>query len=413
MRRLSDWQIDTDRFRTRMFPELMRRKSERMCRSPLAFLRGAAPLFYLLLASIPELEAGPAGEGWLVGDAHLENFGAFQVERRSEEENGKREVVFDLNDFDEAVVGPLRWDVMRLTTSLVLGARELGIDGPSVLRLCERLIAHYVETSLRGAPLPQVPAPVSALLERARTRSKKDLLEARSSGNGRERRLIRSEGYRELPPEIAARVPTTLLQYAGTLSAEEQPKQEQLQVMDVAHRVAGTGSLGCLRIAALTRGKSEGDGAWLFDLKEQVEPSALLVSNAARDAAPRPSPLDASGLAERPAQRVLRASKACLSRPPRMLGFAELEGRSMLIRRLTPQEDKLELARLRSAELPELSAYLGAVLGAAHARGRMQATPAAWSCAEQRELLERAVLCAGLHEACYLEFCLTAHPSRS
>ncbi len=48
-----------------------------MSASPLAFLRGSAPLFYEMLAADPDLASGPAGEGVIQGDAHLENFGAF------------------------------------------------------------------------------------------------------------------------------------------------------------------------------------------------------------------------------------------------------------------------------------------------------------------------------------------------
>ena len=67
-----------DRERTKRFPELFVRKLQRMSSSPLAYLRGAAPLFYEILAARPELASGPAGEGWIVGDMHLENFGAYR-----------------------------------------------------------------------------------------------------------------------------------------------------------------------------------------------------------------------------------------------------------------------------------------------------------------------------------------------
>lgn len=49
-----------------------------MLASPHAFLRGAAPLFYEILAARPDLAAGPPGEGWIVGDMHLENVGAYR-----------------------------------------------------------------------------------------------------------------------------------------------------------------------------------------------------------------------------------------------------------------------------------------------------------------------------------------------
>src|SRR6187402_1290380 len=109
---VEDWaqlQLALDRQRTCAFPEVLRRKRERMLASPLAFLRGAAPLFYELLRAYPELAAGPDSTGWIVGDAHLENFGAFSP-RKPADETHRPKVTFDLNDFDEAFEAPLQWD---------------------------------------------------------------------------------------------------------------------------------------------------------------------------------------------------------------------------------------------------------------------------------------------------------------
>jgi len=64
-------QLARDRQATQAFPSLWPYKLQRMTASPLGYLRGAAALFYELLSDHPELAAGPDGEGWLVGDAHL------------------------------------------------------------------------------------------------------------------------------------------------------------------------------------------------------------------------------------------------------------------------------------------------------------------------------------------------------
>ncbi len=129
-------QLERDRTATQAFPSLWARKLQRMTASPLGYLRGAAALFYELLADHPELAAGPEGEGWLVGDAHLENFGAF----RSADGHGIGSVVFDVNDFDEAIVGPFRWDVVRLLTSVLLGGREIGSNGKQSVLLSSAIL---------------------------------------------------------------------------------------------------------------------------------------------------------------------------------------------------------------------------------------------------------------------------------
>src|SRR6185312_3446904 len=153
--------------------------------SPLALLRGAAPVFYELIEAHPTLAEGPGGEGWLVGDAHLENFGAYRTGvlaagEGHEDTTDEDRVVFDLNDFDEAFVGPWRLDVLRLLTSLILGGRELGVDGARALALVDVLLDAYVETAFGKKKLPAPPPVVERLVARVRTRSRKELLDART-----------------------------------------------------------------------------------------------------------------------------------------------------------------------------------------------------------------------------------------
>ena len=80
----------------------------------------------------------------------------------------------------------------------------------------------------------------------------------------------------------------------------------------------------------------------------------------------------------------------------------------MFVRRLLPQEDKLDLTHLRAEELPELARYLGALLGSAHRRGARRLPEVSWTAAEQAQLTEHAIVIAGLHEASYLALCQTS-----
>ena len=138
--------------------------------SPLAFLRGSAPLFYELLSATGDADPGSSPRGWIVGDAHLENFGAFRVAPSPGERASGKMTVFGLNDFDEAREGPWRWDVLRLATSLILAGRELGVDGRAALDLSEKLIQSHVNSAFEGAPLLPAPAPVESLLAQDRLR---------------------------------------------------------------------------------------------------------------------------------------------------------------------------------------------------------------------------------------------------
>jgi uncharacterized protein (DUF2252 family) len=392
--RLARRQLEIDHERTSRFPHLFAHKIGRMATSPLAFLRGSAPLFYELLDRHSALADGPAGDGWLVGDAHLENFGAYRTGavslRESKRMRNQERVVFDLNDFDDAFVGPWRFDVIRLLTSLVLGGRELGADGPRTLSLCDALLGAYVGAVFRRKRPADPSRAVTMLVDRVRARTHKQLLDARTNVVRGERRFVRGARYQELPRTLRAKAERAFAKYARRLPDAERPPEDALEVKDVAFRVAGTGSLGCLRVAVLVRGKGGLDGAWIFDMKEEFAPSAARIV--------RPPDLE-------PAERVCAAIKACVALPPRMMGTARLRGASMFARRLAPQEDKLNLLTLRSEDLEPLARHLGALLGAAHRRGVERAPKKPWNAKDCARLLANAIALAGTHEAMYLAYC--------
>src|SRR5262249_58957762 len=109
---------------------------------------GRAPLFSGRLAGRTELPRCRDEEGWLSGDLHIENFGAFVAEAAGRQPAGP---TFDLNDFDDAIIGPLRLDVLRLSTSLLLAARELGANGGPALGVGGGLLHSWGARPLKAA----------------------------------------------------------------------------------------------------------------------------------------------------------------------------------------------------------------------------------------------------------------------
>jgi uncharacterized protein (DUF2252 family) len=392
--RLARRQMEIDRERLARTPHLFEHKAARMIASPLAFLRGSAPLFYEVLARHPALCEGPAGEGWLVGDAHLENFGAYRTgplsmaeTRQSHADEG---VIFDLNDFDDAFVGAWRFDVLRVLTSLVLGGREMGVDGRRALELCDRLLDAYVGSTFHRKRIPSGPEVITSLVAKVRGRTRRELLDARTEVVRGSRRFVRGPRYEALAPKLRAKAEKAFAKYGKRLSRADRVPAEALEVIDAAFRIAGTGSLGCLRIALLVRGKGGRDGAWIFDMKAEGTPSAACLV--------RPPRLE-------PAERVATAIGACLARPPRMVGVTRVRGESMFVRRLMPQEDKLDLGGLTDADLDPLARHLGAVLGAAHRRGAKRLPRRPWNAEEREGIVARAITLAGAHESVYLAYC--------
>ena len=98
-------------------PELVPIRYGRMLVSPFAFYRGGALIMAADLARTPN--SGLRVQ--LCGDAHLSNFGVFG--------SPERNLVFDINDFDETAPGPWEWDVKRLAASFAIAGRENGFSG--------------------------------------------------------------------------------------------------------------------------------------------------------------------------------------------------------------------------------------------------------------------------------------------
>jgi len=121
-------------------PDLLRLRYQRMQTNAFAFFRGSAPLYYHRFGTDARLHASPMA--WLCGDAHVENFGSFRGE------NGL--VYFDLNDFDEAVRGPVLWDVGRLTVSVLLAAAEFGLSTAEQHLLACHVLATYARALATG-----------------------------------------------------------------------------------------------------------------------------------------------------------------------------------------------------------------------------------------------------------------------
>jgi uncharacterized protein (DUF2252 family) len=293
-------------------------------------------------------------------------------------------------------VGPWRFDVLRVLTSVVLGGRARGLEGPAVLGLTEAFLEGYLH-SLRGASgRPSIPKPVQLLLRHAETRTRARLLAQRCRTTARGLELMRGELYRSLPERLEAAVRHAFVVYAKHLPAHAQSHPERFEILDIAFRVAGTGSLGTLRAAILTRGKGGRNGAWLFDVKEERASAA---------------PWGGGGRPPEGGERVVTAASACLKHAPRLLGTAEYGKTSFVIRPLAPQEDKLNLIRVGTDDLGMLMGYLGSLVGAAHGRAA-RTRPRVWSRPERHRLQTQAIELAALHEGAYLAYCLRTEALR-
>ncbi|MFJ1967213.1 DUF2252 domain-containing protein [Streptomyces sp. NPDC087903] len=120
-------------------PELVPIRYGRMSESPFRFYRGAAAIMASDLADTPR--SGITAQ--LCGDAHLLNFRLLA--------SPERDLMFDINDFDETLPGPWEWDVKRLSASFVIAARANGFDDAERARIVSGTVRSYREAMTRFA----------------------------------------------------------------------------------------------------------------------------------------------------------------------------------------------------------------------------------------------------------------------
>jgi len=237
--------------------ERLAMKYAAMRRGAFVFLRASCHLFYARLPSDSLVAAAPPA--WCCGDLHLENLGSYKGDNRL--------TYFDINDFDESALAPLSWDVLRFLTSVLVGAKDMALQKGEARALCLAFLDAYAATLAGGKAgwIEEETARglVRTLLDDVAKRSRSDFLDGRTEFKGNRRR-IRIDGKKALAASRAEReqVAAMLEQFART-----QAKPAFFAPLDVARRIAGTGSLGLERYVILVQGKGGANGNQLLDLK--------------------------------------------------------------------------------------------------------------------------------------------------
>ncbi len=263
-------------------PQLVPIRYGRMLVSPFTYFRGAALPMAADLATTPVSGL----DVQLAGDAHLSNFGLFA--------SPERNLLFDMNDFDETLPGPWEWDLKRLAASLVVAARDRGFDHHQARHAVHAAAGSYGRRMAEYAPMRALDVyysrvDVSAITTYVDKRARPYLADTvRAAGHhdtvhelskltevvdGR-RRII------DLPPTIFhpawadAEVPAdALAAYRLTLQEDRRSLFDRYTLVDAAMKVVGVGSVGLAAIAVVLEG-GDPDDPLLLQVKE-AEASVL------------------------------------------------------------------------------------------------------------------------------------------
>jgi len=343
--------------------ELLPVRYARMAASPFAFLRGAAALMARDLSSTPTT-------GWRVqacGDAHLANFGTFATP--------ERELVFDLNDFDETSRGPWEWDLKRLATSVILAARANGLSAAAGtgavvamarsyrLAVSGYAAAGYLATFYAKLDAARVLAAVSALqrplarreLQRATHHDQLDALAKLTAVvNGRPRIVDRPP----LVTHLAVDDPLSSFQtlrdtYTRSLRADVHELLDRYTPSDAARKVVGIGSVGTRCFIVLLTGRDASDP--LFLQVKEARPSVL-------------EPYVGAAPFANHGERVVDGQRRIHAAADIFLGWGEQDGTHFYVRQLQDMKGSVDLARLREGPLATYAGLCGWALARAHAR---------------------------------------------
>ena len=370
-------------------PALVAMKNQLMAASPFGYFRGAVPVMAYDLS----LGGNTGICSQLCGDAHVRNLGAFAGP------DGR--LVFDINDYDETIVGPFEWDVKRMATSLVLAGRVGGTKDARCREAAMLFLGRYRSTMAMFARMPvlevaryqvhrlRTVSPVAGILMAAQRATPIHNLLALTEAEGVEKKAAKGAKaakspkkkiekgsavekagriFKTLPPtlkrvtgELAEKVVASLVPYEASLLRERKHFLEQYRPVDVAFKVVGTGSVGLRDYCVYMEGNGRRDPLFLQIKEETASGYAPYIERAIGHKLGRRT-------RQHEGRRVVEGERAMQVQSDPFLGWTTMDGRDYLVRQLNDHKASVQLQDLKAAGLLEYALVCGEMLARGHAR---------------------------------------------
>jgi len=345
-------------------PELVPIRYGRMLRSPFTFLRGSAGLMAYDLAMIPTTGLRVQA----CGDCHLLNFGLFATPERN--------LVFDINDFDETLPAPWEWDVKRLVTSFAVAARDSrcsNAEARDAAVECARAYREHLRDCSKKSPLEvwYERLDVQTLIENApdaSTRKFREDMAAKAhqrigdylfprmtAAVGGKRRLV------DQPPVlfhitekgIEKRFREGMEDYRRSLPDDRRILFDRYRLEDFAMKVVGIGSVGTRCMVGLF---FSAEGHPLFLQVKEACPSVL-------------APYAGRSVYENQGQRIVVGQRLMQSSSDIFLGWTQGKlGYQYFVRQLRDMKFSAPVEGATAGQLKRYAGICGTVLARAHAR---------------------------------------------
>lgn len=339
----------------------------RMSKSPFAFLRGSATLMAMDIATTttPDIRVQACG------DCHLSNFGLFATPERN--------IIFDINDFDETLPAPFEWDIKRLATSFYVAARNNRFsekDCKIAVRTCcesyRTAITRFaamkvldvwyaeldIDTLIASAPDEQAKRRRQVMAEKARSRVPETMFPKISHVlNGRSTIIDQPPLIYHPPAELktAESLIDSFDMYRKTLSYDRRVMLDRFRFEDFAIKVVGVGSVG-------TR------CGVLLMMAEDNDPLILQIKEATASVL---EPFAGESEFKHHGERVVSGQRLMQSASDILLGWVTSTGkghRDFYVRQLRDMKFSLDVEMAEPNQLANYAEVCGWTLARAHAR---------------------------------------------
>jgi uncharacterized protein (DUF2252 family) len=336
----------------------------RMIASPYGFLRGTAVVMAEDVAHLPATGITPV----ICGDAHLGNFGFYA--------SPERDLVIDLNDFDEAHPGSWEWDLRRLVASIWVAGRGNGMSEEQCAAAVRTCVAAYREEVRFLADQPLMSRSfgridVDRLADESSAALRHEIVRAarrarhRTSDRALPRFTTEVAGRRRIvaEPPLITRVSDAeaemfgeaLDEYLITLAPHWRRVLGGYTIVDIANKVVGVGSVGLRAYVVLLEGSSADDVVFLQLKQARRSVLARYVHGE-------------SAWHAHQGQRVVEYQQALQTVSDPLLGWTAFDGRQYYVRQFRNMKGSVELSGIDADALVDYAGVVGHLLAKGHAR---------------------------------------------
>jgi uncharacterized protein (DUF2252 family) len=340
-------------------PAAFRRKFRKMAASPFAFYRGSASLFYADMTGAFADDAfldGQTGRVWIHGDLHAENFGTYM--------NASGVLVFNVNDFDEAYVGPYVWDLKRFAASVALIGYAKALSDGVITELVSGFAHAYLaelsaiseggDDAIGSLTLETTTGVLHRVLQVARLNTRVALLDTETTIDNFDRRFAAMDGRFPVDEETRHTVEAAFQDYLTTLPAVSEIEHK---IKDFALRTGvGIGSAGLPSYNMLLEGHTQAleNDVILYMKQAQVPAVARHITDE-----------KVHGYFKHQGHRTAESQRALQAYADPWLGYTTLNGIGQLVAEVSPYSADLDWGDVNEPD--ELASVIGD-LGRAVAR---------------------------------------------